>query len=77
MGVDEDVEIDGYTYGLQGVRTLLLCSDGLFGMLSNDEIKSAVMSDDSPEERVKALQFAANDAGGHDNISIILIDIKG
>lgn len=55
---------------------LLLCSDGLWKMLSQDQFLAAVQAPDAtPASTVETLVEAANDAGGKDNISIILIQI--
>ena len=51
----------------------LLCSDGLSDMLDNDEIERAMNADD--EETVRALFLQAMDAGGDDNISIIVVSV--
>jgi protein phosphatase len=54
---------------------LLLCSDGLNGMLSDDEIRR-LLSDDAPPRRTcAALIDAANEAGGLDNITVVLLDV--
>jgi protein phosphatase len=76
MGVDSRMEADGYTRSLDGACAILLCSDGLFGMLADDRILGFIRSDASAEERAAALIDAANDAGGTDNISVILIDVS-
>ena len=52
---------------------LLLCSDGLSDMLSNKIITSILTSDKSLREKGKALVKAANEAGGKDNITVVLV----
>ena len=74
--MDEDVEVDGYTHSLNGAEKVLLCTDGLFGMISNETIKTIIKTETDAEERVKNLLSAANEAGGHDNVSAILIDLR-
>ncbi|NJN98843.1 MAG: serine/threonine-protein phosphatase [Anaerolineales bacterium] len=55
---------------------LLLCSDGLWKMLSQEQFLTALQTPDvTPASAAEALVEAANDAGGKDNISIILIQI--
>lgn len=51
----------------------LLCSDGLSSYIDNKEIASIMKESDGLSQGVSHLVRAANDAGGHDNISIILI----
>ncbi len=52
---------------------LLLCSDGLNKMISDTEILDIITSNDEPEKICDTLIKAANDAGGRDNITAIVI----
>ncbi|TDH26569.1 serine/threonine-protein phosphatase [Segetibacter sp. 3557_3] len=52
---------------------LLLCSDGLSDMISNGQMISILNSNSSLVEKGKALVKAANDAGGKDNITVVLV----
>jgi PPM family protein phosphatase len=52
---------------------LLLCSDGLTDMISNSAISSILSTNKSLADRAKALVNAANDAGGKDNITTVLV----
>ena len=52
---------------------LLLCSDGLSDMLSNKTITSILTSNKNLKEKGKALVKAANEAGGKDNITVVLV----
>jgi protein phosphatase len=55
---------------------LLLCSDGLWNMLPDDQINARLNTNKSgPSEVVESLVAAANEAGGKDNISVITINI--
>jgi serine/threonine protein phosphatase PrpC len=56
---------------------LLLCSDGLWGVVAESEIQRLVHASHSPEEACRRLVEAANNAGGPDNISAILIRLPG
>src|SRR5207249_1052671 len=51
----------------------LMCSDGLSDMLDDETIAQVLTSNDSLEEAGAALIDAANDAGGKDNIAVILV----
>jgi hypothetical protein len=53
---------------------LLLCSDGLTDMISSATIISVLTSEKSLAEKAKALVDAANDAGGNDNITAVLVE---
>ena len=74
-GTEETVEPDTYRIG-EVPEKLLLCSDGLTNALTEEYI-SEVISDDShgAEDKVKTLVDAANEAGGPDNITVILVEI--
>jgi protein phosphatase len=55
--------------------TLLLCSDGLTDMVWNDEILEIVRSKPNLKEAARALIELANARGGHDNTTVILINV--
>lgn len=55
---------------------ILLCSDGLSSYVPHASIQAAVTSDDSPGEVADRLITLALDEGGHDNISLIVIDVN-
>ena len=54
---------------------LLLCSDGLTDLLWNDEILEVIRSKSSLKEASRALIEIANERGGHDNITVVLISV--
>ena len=56
---------------------LLLCSDGLSGMVRFDEIREVLKSSTEPLDTCKALTERANHAGGHDNITVIVAQFDG
>jgi protein phosphatase len=58
---------------LQPNDVLLLCSDGLTDLVWNDEILEVVRSKSDLKEASRALVDLANDRGGHDNITVVLI----
>jgi protein phosphatase len=72
---DENLEIDACTRNLEGSCAVLLCSDGLNGMITDDVIMGIINQKCPVDERVRMLIDAANAAGGNDNISAILIEI--
>jgi len=64
----------------QGVKLLpndvvLLCSDGLTDLVWNDEILEIVRSKSSIKEATRTLVDLANERGGHDNITVVLISV--
>lgn len=64
------------TYKLKDNDLILLCTDGLWDMLSDEEIFSIIREGGSLEDMVKKLIHRANETGGEDNITIILIRHK-
>lgn len=56
---------------------LIICSDGLWGVVAENEICSIIESSASLPEACKNLVDAANEAGGPDNISVILVEYLG
>ena len=64
------------TYPLNPGDFVLMCSDGLWEMLSDREILSIVMERENAEKTCKKLIQQANEAGGHDNITVVLVEIE-
>jgi serine/threonine protein phosphatase PrpC len=77
LGADRDVDVDESRITVMDGDRLLLCSDGLTGMLSNDEIRDYVSGGADLDEICRRLVDAANERGGLDNITVVLIDIAG
>ena len=60
---------------LQPEDILLLCSDGLTDMVWADEIQKTLQESKNPKAAVQALVAQANERGGHDNITVIVVSI--
>lgn len=75
IGSDDQVEIDIIRHKLTGGDVILLCSDGLNGMLSDDQIRDILMVNPDPTLAAKELVIAANAAGGEDNVSVTVARI--
>ncbi|MBO0482290.1 Stp1/IreP family PP2C-type Ser/Thr phosphatase [Candidatus Enterococcus courvalinii] len=76
VGMPGTVEVDVATYSWQLGDRLLLCSDGLTNMLSEEMIGSIIDGTGSLTDKVKELIDRANEAGGADNITALLIEYK-
>ena len=78
VGIDTEVEADIFYIKLPQKRQLffLLCSDGLHGLVSSEDMKKIALGEQSIEGKVFSLIRAANDAGGDDNVSAILLQIN-
>jgi protein phosphatase len=75
LGVDEGVMVDIQEHVPLEGDVYLMCSDGLTDMV-DDELLCALLSvPDSLTEKAQNLVRAANDAGGRDNISVILTQV--
>ncbi|MFS8066449.1 MAG: Stp1/IreP family PP2C-type Ser/Thr phosphatase [Byssovorax sp.] len=77
LGTADSVQVDLTYVLLRRGDTLLLCSDGLSGMVRNDEIREVLRSLDDPLEACKMLTDRANQAGGHDNITVVVAKFEG
>lgn len=73
VGIQEKVEADAVIEPIQENDLILLCSDGLSCMLSDEEIESILEEEIDMEQKVEKLIDMANQKGGYDNISLILI----
>jgi protein phosphatase len=74
LGLQEIVEVDIYEEPLEPGDRLLLCSDGLNGMISDTQIRD-IAGEGAPEEAVWALIERANLAGGYDNVTVVIVDV--
>jgi PPM family protein phosphatase len=72
LGPEPVVEVDTHTHVGKAGDLYLLCSDGLTGMISDDEIAAILRGSDSLEEAATELIRAANQSGGRDNITVVL-----
>ncbi len=77
LGTSDTVQVDLTYVELRRGDTLLLCSDGLSGMVRFDEIREVLRTITEPLEACKALTDRANQAGGHDNITVIVVKFDG
>jgi protein phosphatase len=77
LGTSDTVQVDLTYAELRRGDTLLLCSDGLSGMVRFDEIREILRSSPEPLDVCKALTERANAAGGHDNITVIVVQFEG
>jgi PPM family protein phosphatase len=77
LGTDEQVEVDEDTIALIDGDRLLLCSDGLTGMVTEDQIQAILENSEQPQQAADRLVKAANRAGGIDNISVVVLAAIG
>lgn len=72
VGYYQEVEADSYQRKLYQGDNILLCSDGLWGVLPDQEITETVLAAETPEQACIQLVDQANQLGGPDNISVIV-----
>ena len=74
LGTQPEVEADLFVEVLQDGDRLLLCTDGLSGPVSDPEM-NRIISSSPPQEAVRALIAQANEQGGPDNITAVLVHV--
>ena len=72
VATEENVEVDMIIHDRQKGDRWLICSDGLYGMISKETLQTLAASD-NPEEAADRLMQAALEGGGKDNISLVLL----
>ncbi|CZQ82701.1 protein phosphatase 2c [Trichococcus palustris] len=75
VGVTKKVDIDIMAMPILKGDVLLMCSDGLTNMLTDDEISQLLKEWMPLEEKAASLVDKANEAGGSDNITVLLADL--
>jgi PPM family protein phosphatase len=77
LGQGEPFEADIVTYQLQQRSQILLCTDGLWGVIPGKAIEEATRNSPDPQQACQTLINLANSAGGPDNISVIIVGMPG
>jgi protein phosphatase len=75
LGVDPDVEVDIWELSPEQGDRFLLCSDGLSNEVPPDEISRVLADTRDPKEAAEALVRRANESGGNDNITAVVLDV--
>jgi PPM family protein phosphatase len=76
LGGPPPIDVDTFVRTLHPGDRLLICSDGLNSMIEDSEIEAVLASEPEPESACRRLIELANEAGGHDNITTIIVDVK-
>ena len=74
MGYQEEEDVDTLCAHLEAGDYLLLCSDGLHGKIGDGEISK--ITSDKGLQAVRELLDLANERGGEDNITLVIIEVK-
>jgi serine/threonine protein phosphatase PrpC len=76
LGPEPDVEVDTWTYPARSGDVVLLCSDGLTSMISEIRVREVLSAHDDLDAAADALIHEANEAGGRDNITVVLFRLE-
>jgi len=78
LGTESNVEADSYRSTAEPGDVFILCSDGLSGMLPDERIREIVAQHSGDlNAAADALVDAANEAGGVDNVTVVLVKVTG
>jgi len=75
LGIEHDVQVDSETFTARDGDVFLLCSDGLTSMVNEARIAEVLEEGMSLGDTVRTLVTMANDAGGRDNITVVLLRV--
>ena len=75
LGAESDVSVDTWELPARLGQRYVMCSDGLVNEVSNDDIAEVLSTIDDPAEAAEKLVAMANDSGGRDNITVLILDV--
>ncbi len=76
LGSDPDMYADHFSLEVSNGDRIIVCSDGLSGMVPDSEIESLAVSSATPQQAADNLVSAALTAGGSDNVTVLVIDVN-
>lgn len=76
IGDKANIEVDMNTLTLKEGDILILCSDGLSGMVTDEDMLRLIKNAPSPQAACDRLIDAANAAGGEDNITVVIVEMR-
>ncbi|OQM46272.1 protein phosphatase [Anoxybacillus sp. UARK-01] len=76
LGTEKSVKLDIKTIEVEERDRLLLCSDGLSNKVSEQSMMDILTSEQSLEEKAQALVHLANEHGGEDNITLVIVEFS-
>ncbi|MCO4768492.1 MAG: Stp1/IreP family PP2C-type Ser/Thr phosphatase [Deltaproteobacteria bacterium] len=77
IGSMPEVEVDVYHVEVQRGDRIMICSDGLWGEISDADIQTLMKDNPLPQDACQALVDRANDEGGRDNTTLIVVEVGG
>lgn len=73
VGQNETLEVDTITRRLPAQASILICSDGLWGVISNNQIRELIATSSTPQDACDKLVALANTMGSTDNITAVIV----
>ncbi|MPZ71370.1 MAG: Stp1/IreP family PP2C-type Ser/Thr phosphatase, partial [Actinobacteria bacterium] len=77
LGIDPEVRVDLRSFEVRDGDRLMLCSDGLTSMVDEPTIERLLHDTADPQRTADQLVDLANEAGGDDNITVVVLDLHG
>lgn len=77
LGQGESLDVDVFTIPFPSQGTLMICTDGLWGVVQEQDLSRALVDAPNLQRAAQNLVSAANTAGGPDNISVVLVQMIG
>jgi protein phosphatase len=75
VGTERDVDVDIFSVELSAGDRLLLCSDGLWGEVDDEDIEAILNAYEDPRQASRELVRAAHYAGARDNVTVLVITV--
>jgi len=75
LGIEPEIEVDSWTLDLHRGDRYILCSDGLVDEVPDDEILEIAVAHSDAQRAAQELVDAANAHGGHDNVTVVVVDV--
>ena len=77
LGMQADIEVDTFNLDFNVGDRVLMCTDGLTNHVTNEEIRATVIENEDLDVACKALIDKANERGGTDNITVVILHNNG
>ncbi|BAS27442.1 Stp1/IreP family PP2C-type Ser/Thr phosphatase [Limnochorda pilosa] len=75
LGLEADVEVDLYSLPAVAGDRLLLCTDGLTGVVQDDVVREILVREDPPDVQARRLAGKAHDRGAPDNVTVVIVSL--
>lgn len=75
LGIEDSIRVDSWAVPIVRGDRFVLCSDGLVDEVHDDDITAALAAAHDPQEAADALVHLANESGGRDNITVVVVDV--